>query len=181
MNPAEALARYRELRARVDAMFASVQAKYPASFRCAAGCHACCLPGLSVGRLEAEAIADYLRERPELRAELTQLATKRPFGGARCSFLRLDGACGIYEARPLVCRSHGAPLQYRDAEERAQRDVCELNFTEANLAELPLNAVFNLDTLNTLLAVLALQGFGKDERRFPLGPGIGAAPEESFS
>ncbi|HEX8152771.1 MAG TPA: YkgJ family cysteine cluster protein, partial [Thermoanaerobaculia bacterium] len=45
-----------------------------------------------------------------------------------CPNLDEQGACMIYEDRPLVCRTFGLPL--RDAE-KYLGDVCELNFTAA--------------------------------------------------
>jgi uncharacterized protein len=171
MTLEEVLVRYRELQGRVDEKFAEILGRYQDAFRCRAGCHSCCKPSLTVNRLEAAAIADYLSSRPELVASLRKLAEEKPFKGKRCEFLSADGACGIYEARPLVCRSHGAPLQFKDGTKEDAlrlRDVCGLNFTGRDIGQLPADAVFNLDTLNTLLAVLSSQVFGKDASRVPL-------------
>lgn len=168
----EVLTRYAELQRRVDEKFSEIQGRYSDQFRCRAGCHSCCKPGLTINPMEAEAIRRYLGERPELAARLRELEAANPFKGKRCPFLGADGACGIYEARPLVCRSHGAPLQYK--EERGGddalrlRDVCGLNFTGSSIGDLPADAVMNLDTLNTLLALLAQQAYGKKQDRVEL-------------
>jgi Fe-S-cluster containining protein len=181
MTLEETLARYRDLRGRVDEKFAEILARYQDSFRCRSGCHSCCKPSLTINRLEAAAVAEYLQSRPERVAELRSLAAANPHKGKRCTFLGSDGACGIYEARPLVCRSHGAPIQYKDGTKEDAlrlRDVCGLNFAGADIGQLPADAVFNLDTLNTLLAVLSSQVFGKDTSRVPLSVDgvLGAAP-----
>jgi Fe-S-cluster containining protein len=92
-----------------------------------------------------------------------------PFQGYRCSFLQADGACGIYELRPVVCRSHGLPLQFKDlgeaeGEDLVFRDVCYLNFQAQDISALPPQDVLNLDTLNTLLAMLNRMSGGGEER-----------------
>ncbi|RYZ95081.1 MAG: YkgJ family cysteine cluster protein [Proteobacteria bacterium] len=171
MTQEEVISRYGELQARVDEKFAEIHARYPAAFRCREGCHSCCKPNLTVNRLEAASIALFLRDRPELIASLRELAAANPFRAKRCSFLNAAGACGIYEARPLVCRSHGAPIQFKEGggeDAMRLRDVCGLNFTGLDIGALPADAVFNLDTLNTLLALLSSQAYGKDVSRVPL-------------
>ena len=50
-----------------------------------------------------------------------------------CPALGEDGACAIYDSRPLVCRTFGLPL--RDGP-RFIGDVCELNFTTASRKEM---------------------------------------------
>jgi hypothetical protein len=51
-----------------------------------------------------------------------------------CVFLDRGGGCQIYEARPVLCRTHGLALRTRQAPRRGLRileDVsfCELNYT----------------------------------------------------
>ncbi len=155
---------YAQLLENIDAKFAQIRSHHPASFRCTAGCHSCCKPDLTVSPLEAAALRQYLIGRPDLVAELRALAAADPHGGTRCSFLRADGACAVYDARPIVCRSHGAPLTFRlEAHPSLQRDVCPLNFTDTPLDQLPAGDVINLDTLNTILALLNQQVAGTGE------------------
>lgn len=166
---------YRELRARVDAKFSEIQAAHPADFACRQGCHSCCKPALTVNALERAELAAFLRARPELVTELRALEAANPFRGKRCAFLRAGGDCAVYEARPFVCRSHGAPLQFRplDAKDENERvrDVCPLNFTQRSIAELPANDVINLDTIHTLLALLSQRAFPGDLSRTALRVG----------
>jgi Fe-S-cluster containining protein len=91
------------------------------------------------------------------------------FQGLRCAFLEADGACGIYGLRPLVCRSHGLPLQFKDfgeveGDEAVFRDVCYLNFRNQDISNLPDQDVLNLDTLNTILAMLNRMANGGEKR-----------------
>lgn len=155
----QALANYRALQAKVDAKFAEIHARQAAKMRCGEGCHACCLPGLTVSTVEAAALGEFLQARPALVAELRALRAAAPHGTTRCAFLRASGACAVYEARPLVCRSHGAPLQLEDK----SRDVCPLNFAGDDLMKVPGEDVVNLNTLNTILSLVNRQYTGDRE------------------
>ena len=161
MSSPPALDQYRELLRRLDEKFAEIHARYPGEFACRLGCHSCCKPGLTVGALEAQALGLWFDAHPEAAEAAKRLEQANPHSGKRCALLDEHGACVAYEARPLVCRSHGAPLQYKDPSGRGKddeqvrlRDVCPLNFRSTELASLPPDAVLNLDTLNTLLALL---------------------------
>lgn len=73
----------------------------------------------------------------------------------------------IYEVRPIVCRSHGVPLKI----DQTTRDVCPLNFTEMQLADIGDHYFINLETLNTILVLLNQQfDPAQAERRFLLTP-----------
>jgi Fe-S-cluster containining protein len=110
--------------ARVDAAVADATVRAGDALVCARGCHSCCAPGLSVLPVEAERIA---------RHHETHAVVAGPRGD-RCVFLDGDGACQIYEARPLLCRTHGLALRTRQAPERGLKiiddvSVCALNYT----------------------------------------------------
>lgn len=147
------MAHYQTLRDRVSEKFSQIEANHRSSFVCKNGCHSCCKPDLTVSPIEAQAIGSFLADKT---------LTFEPYGKSRCSFLTKQGACAIYEARPLVCRSHGAPLQYFEQDTKSHfRDVCPLNFTDKDLTSIAAEDVMNLDTLNMLLATLNVQAFGK--------------------
>lgn len=153
----DALTQYRALLEKVDRLFAEIRGRHPAEFSCRLNCHSCCKPGLTVNSLEAKNIREGLS--PALAAKMRALEATDAYQGLRCTFLEADGACGIYSLRPLVCRSHGLPLQFKDigeaeGEEAIFRDVCYLNFQNFEIANLPDQDVLNLDTLNTILAML---------------------------
>lgn len=46
----------------------------------------------------------------------------------RCAALDTAGRCKIYAARPLVCRSHGAPIRMREGSLPVVQ-ACHRNFT----------------------------------------------------
>lgn len=168
---------YQEFLARIDSLFAEIKGRHAQEFHCQLGCHSCCKPGLTVNSLEAENIKTAIAGRAEELLQKEKAARKD-----RCPFLASDGGCEIYEARPVVCRSHGAPLQFKDPDSREKearrfRDVCELNFKGKSLSDLPATDFVNLDTINILLTMLNAQAFGKKETRIPLkASAILAAP-----
>ncbi len=169
-NLEEALTHYQELLARVDELFTEIRSRNQESMQCTLGCHSCCKPELTVGPLEAENIRRNIPENQ--RVALLRQEKTSSFQGSRCAFLQENGACGIYELRPLVCRSHGVPLQFQEIMNGIStryRDVCPLNFPVAleNLAD---QDVMNLDTLNTILATLTAMAHGKEYKRIPLRP-----------
>ncbi len=154
-----ALANYGALVAKVDAKSAAVVAAHADQFACRRGCHSCCQPGLTVNAVEAAHVRAYVEATPGLAATLAALVAAAPHGGTRCALLTEAGACSIYAARPLVCRSHGLPLTVTEAG-GTRRDVCPLNFTGRDLADIPASDVVNLDTLNTLLTLIDRQYTG---------------------
>ncbi len=83
--------------------------------------------------------------------------------------LLLDDGCMLYDARPIICRTHGLPILTVNENER-HIDVCPLNCK--GMDHLPGEAVLDLERLNTMLAAvnaLYLREFGiKLPERIPL-------------
>ncbi len=78
--------------------------------QCASGCSDCCHVRLSVTHAEAGPIRALLAAMPEgPRAALA--AGSGRAADTRCAALSSGGRCQIYEARPFVCRTHGAPIR----------------------------------------------------------------------
>ncbi len=153
------LAEYRLLLAKVDAKVAEIAAHQAAQLACAAGCHACCAPDLTVAAVEAAAIAEFLAAHADKLSQVEALAVARPWGATRCAFLNRDGGCAIYAVRPLVCRTQGLPI----ALENGELTACSLNFRDG-LTALPVGDRIDQKTLSTLLFVVN-QRFGGGERR----------------
>jgi uncharacterized protein len=102
------VSRYHELTAKVDGFFARVEGRHGGDMQCATGCSDCCHVRLTVTSAEAAQIRTLLGAMaPARRAELV------PNGAHpdRCAALSAAGRCQIYEARPFVCRTHGAPIR----------------------------------------------------------------------
>jgi hypothetical protein len=166
VDAAAALANYRALVAKVDAKVAEISARHPAALACRAGCHGCCQPGLTVNSVEAAHLAAFLAADPARRARAREAVAADAHAGTRCALLAADGRCSVYEARPIVCRSHGVPVQVlRTTIAKVKtRDVCPLNFVGLPLAELPAGDLIDLDTLNTLMALIDAQHGGAGTR-----------------
>lgn len=109
------MSRYGELTAKVDGFFARVEARHGDAMQCSTGCADCCRARLSVTAVEATAIEAHVRALPAAeRAALANLVRARA-DDPRCAALGDDDRCRIYAARPIVCRSHGAPIRMKDA------------------------------------------------------------------
>lgn len=121
------MSRLDELTAKVDGFFARVEARHGGDMQCQTGCSDCCHVRLTVTRVEATAIRAELASWPEpRRADLRANLTAGP--ADRCSALDPDGRCLIYAARPVVCRSHGAPIRMRENSLPIVQS-CHRNFT----------------------------------------------------
>ena len=153
-DKSQVLATYRQLLSKLDQKFGEIHGRNSEKMKCGKGCHTCCVPELTVFSVERENILELIRSTPGLEEKLRKLEQDSPHKGTRCKFLEASGACAIYEARPVVCRSHGAPL-FSKSDEGAMLDVCPLNFSDLqNLAELATQDFINLDLINSLLVAI---------------------------
>ena len=82
-----------------------------------------------------------------------ELEEDNPHQGRRCSFLTASGQCLIYQVRPLICRSHGAPVLVPLEGEREALDACELNFLQG-MSHLRQGDWIGVETLNTQLSLI---------------------------
>jgi Fe-S-cluster containining protein len=148
-------ARYRELTAKVDAFFARVQARHAADMKCGSGCDSCCRTRLTITGVEAEAVRAHVATMSsEARARLAEVA-RRPYDPSdmRCAALEDDGRCLIYDGRPLVCRSHGAPIRFwgeYDGKRLPVVDACPLNFTQGP-DKADADCILDQETLSAML------------------------------
>jgi len=115
---------------------------------CKKGCSQCCHTDISIFEVEAKNIRNWFKglsedERSQIKANWSE---KKAI--TACAFLRND-ACTIYEARPLICRTQGLALQFKDNLETFL-DICPLN--EAMLDTVKTSEIMNLDLLNQILA-----------------------------
>jgi hypothetical protein len=144
---------YAALTARVDAFFARVEQRHAADLRCAVGCDACCHARLTVTTIEADAIRDHVASLSEsARANLAQIAARPDTG--RCAALDDDGRCLVYDARPLVCRSHGVPIRLRPANALPVVQSCHLNFTAHGPAAADADCILDQETLSATLLTI---------------------------
>ncbi len=148
---------YQDLLSKVDDWFARCKDSCEGQIRCAAGCSACCRGLFDITLLDAfllqtgfmrlpperqEAIRakaeDRLRQLqvdwPELRQPYLlnrlpdELWTEMPEDDQTpCPLLGKDGACLVYEQRPMICRTHGLPNIDNSGESFSDL-YCTLNF-----------------------------------------------------
>jgi Fe-S-cluster containining protein len=106
----------------VDALVAPIAASHVPPLACRAGCHGCCVDGLTVFAIEAAVIEAH-------HGDL--LAEGDAHAPGACAFLDASGECRVYAHRPYVCRTQGLPLRWlesdADGEPAEMRDVCPLN------------------------------------------------------
>ncbi|WP_437591393.1 YkgJ family cysteine cluster protein [Sorangium sp. So ce1000] len=147
--------RLHELFAKVDAFFASASARHGGRMACSTGCSDCCRRRFSVTSIEADAIREALAALPE--ADRAALAGRARAGDPGvCPALDGEGRCAIYAARPLICRTHGLPIRFAPASERALPviDACPKNFVGEDLHAIDASSVLDQTTLSTVLAAL---------------------------
>jgi hypothetical protein len=165
MKRPESLERLRQLAAKVDAFFARVEARHEAAMECRSGCHDCCLPGLSCTGVEARALREALRGLPAEEQARLRARAAAP-SADRCVLLDEQGRCVAYEARPMICRSHGVPVRVRGRRGLPVLDACPRNFRDGGPEALPASDVLDQETLSTmLLAIDALDA--REEGRAP--------------
>jgi len=100
--------------------------------------------------VEAAAMLAALNNLPEPQAEEIRRYVLEHTGRERCPLLS-HHRCLLYDARPIICRTHGLPIVY-DADGERKSDCCPLNLTDN--APLSGTNVVDLDKLNTLLVAV---------------------------
>jgi Fe-S-cluster containining protein len=147
--------RYAETCRGYEAEFERNRELHGERIQCRSGCDACCSQLFQITEIEAAVVSEgvrglepELRERIEARAkaylpERARLIAQQgmiegwgslPPEGTRLACPALEnGACQIYEHRPLICRKFGIPLWNPDRPGRVH--ACELNFKEGEEIE----------------------------------------------
>lgn len=157
------MSRYPELAAKVDAFFARVTARHGDDMRCGSGCSHCCHVRLSVTAVEAAAIRDEVVtwDVTRRRALASNVAAARP---DRCAALDATGRCVVYAVRPIVCRSHGAPIRMRDARSLPVVQACPENFTTAGPAAAAPECILDQETLSAMVLAVDRDAGGDGTR-----------------
>jgi hypothetical protein len=143
------IAHYRALVRRVDEFSSGVLREHGDSMACSPGCDSCCILE-TVNALEAWMLLHYAASLgPVLMDELMRRAAEPAEEGRPCVLLQ-NGLCAVYEARPLICRTHGLPV-YVDG----SVDFCPKNFSGLGRIESPF--ILGIENLNTMLGAINLQ------------------------
>jgi hypothetical protein len=144
----DSLKSYLAFRTRIDRFIESVRARYSEQIACGPRCTECCQAGLTLVMIEAVFLGAALgisEERVHLQAGQPPI-----FVEGQCALLVKDNLCTAYNARPLICLSHGLPLRYPDQDAIT---FCEKNF----ISETPHNsAVLDMKNVETALFAINL-------------------------
>lgn len=155
------MSRYRELTAKIDGFFARVVARHGEDMRCGSGCSHCCHTRLSITAVEAQPIVDEVSTwSPDRKAALranVQASTDR------CAALDANGLCLIYEVRPVVCRSHGAPIRLRENSLPVVQ-ACRENFTARGPAAADPDCILDQTTLSAMVLAVDRDAGGDGSR-----------------
>jgi uncharacterized protein len=149
----EALEHYRMLCGKVDEFFGRVESRYAEDMACRTGCNDCCHVRLTVTMVEAQVIRDLWPTLPEATRALIHARAHGP-SDSLCVALQDDGRCGMYDARPLVCRSHGLPLRLRQERSLPIIDACFRNFHDTGPGTVAPDCVLDQQTLSTALLAI---------------------------
>lgn len=155
MQRVDWLERYRQVVRGWESEFARNRSLHGHKIRCRRGCEDCCHQLFQITELEAAFVSRAVRQLPlperrqlQTRAEeyiqrRADLVARRgqieSWGALQPEGLRLpcpaleDGACAIYESRPMICRKFGIPLWNPDRPGRVH--ACQLNFRDGEEIE----------------------------------------------
>jgi Fe-S-cluster containining protein len=150
------LSNYELLEKRIDADFVNMRAKFSTRINCKRGCSSCCKPNLDIGTMEAAYLKLKIENNPALKLKLEHLKIENPHQSQRCEFLEADGACGVYEIRPLMCRAFGGPSQYQTASGEIKMGICELNQEGFDLLHMKSEDVLDMNWITRLIGALNL-------------------------
>lgn len=160
MNQDNRYDNYTQLLGKVEALFHAVVSRHPVRFSCAKGCYGCCQPGLTVFSVEMAYINSWIEKNKDVALKIKD-TSQMLMDPSFCRLLDKNGDCSIYEARPMICRSHGMPISWAengaDQSSAEERDVCPLNFQGVDLNSLDRSDVLSLDKLNVLLSLIDRQ------------------------
>lgn len=155
---------YLELCKRVDQFVAGIKARHESEIHCEGGCSSCCIPNITIWKIEADIVAAAVAN---FKISKDDLSDKD-----HCPLLGHNNLCSIYSMRPIVCRLWGVPQLYKHAIEsragivihdrvdinmkgRGILTCCGKNFTERNgLETLHDEDIINIDTVLTTLAAI---------------------------
>lgn len=126
--------RYYQLACQIEQEFERNRALHGSRIRCARGCTDCCHQLFAITAPDAVEIARAVERlspamRGELEARARQWIERALMRGQRTACPALvDGACSIYESRPLICRRFGMPIYNPDKPDCIL--ACPLNFSD---------------------------------------------------
>ncbi|MCK6509424.1 YkgJ family cysteine cluster protein [Myxococcota bacterium] len=160
--PHDLQTKYRAWLAKIAELGARQEALYGAQIRCRKGCFSCCRPPDTLFQIEAPSLQQAVRDlAPPAKQRLQSRLSAYKAGEQELCPLLEDGGCTVYEARPVICRTHGYGVMLQD-EQGAFLSWCHLNFDQV---EPSAEVAFNVEHLNTVLSVMTRMGWPHAEPR----------------
>jgi Fe-S-cluster containining protein len=145
---------YQKLLLKVNEFSALIIPRYREHISCFYGCNDCCRQNLNLLPIEFFFLQKGFFFLPEPVREIVHNRIAQGLGDYASPCLLLDnGACLLYERRPIICRTHGLPLFISDGDQE-RRDCCPKNFTSYFLELLPQDDFLHLGRLNTILVTI---------------------------
>ncbi|OQX88690.1 hypothetical protein B6D60_01445 [candidate division KSB1 bacterium 4484_87] len=123
----EIIFEYQSLIHKIEQKCSLLEDHYREHLVCRPGCSQCCQVERSVLSIEAYFVEQHLKTFSAERIRKMRLTHKNNSDNY-CPMLWHD-MCAIYPVRPIICRTHGLPILYVEAE-IAFVDYCRLNFTQ---------------------------------------------------
>ena len=160
----QALKDYHDMIADVDRSCRRIISRHKMHIACTKGCAGnCCRIHISVYPVEAVSVALALQAQPPDRRRRIQQKARQTGTFGPCPLLA-DGACQLYAARAVICRTHGLPVS---TVYRGHRSVgfCQKNFR--NISSIPPQDVIDLARLNNRLATINHRFISQTEHRLP--------------
>lgn len=145
----DSILKYHQLRGEIDNRVDELWEDHHKNMACKKGCDLCCL-NFDVFPVEFDAIKKQVKE--EYSDILLQEVPADT--GEKCIFI-VDHQCSIYNARPIICRTHGFPLlNMNEAGDQWELSACELNFTDVDDDYFNEENTYPQDTINSQLFML---------------------------
>ncbi len=160
---------YQNLLSDIEVITKSLKERFSQKITCHLGCVGCCQQQLTLSLIEADFISLAIRNLPtdqQQKILLAAQAIKNKTNKTDTCPLLDDLTCSVYESRPVICRTHGFPITFKDEEsEELFLDVCPLNFSEdGDSVELNPIDTIDIDRLNLRLAAINYT-YSRDELR----------------
>jgi uncharacterized protein len=149
LNTDALLENYRELVACLDDHADRIAETFGEHMGCRKGCDGCCRH-LSIFWVEGFALFEALRKSSKAKADIVRRKVAQGGSSLECPLLE-DRSCLLYEARPVICRTHGLPLM-NESDRGPEVHYCPENFR--HLKTLPGSAVLDMETVNSSLATI---------------------------
>ncbi len=151
--------KYKNLIADLDKECEKYASMYSSQISCHKGCDSCC-ESISVFPVEFY----FIRQSVDTAAIPPKIPILKKFS-KKCRFL-VDGACTIYNFRPVICRTQGLPLLYENREGKGyELSVCKLNFKGVEVTKFNMENALFMAPVNSRLFLLNREFVDQDSHK----------------